>query len=141
MLGHCLSFLCQLKQPPESGLFCWDLCGEEQDLLLREGWTQGKESPPHLFSIRAPAYPSQLLVPRVCSQLTWGWFPSRSGQKSLVTHMSDNSSKGLQIFSEDSGVFIVSSLRQMFNPRWHQRKFRLQTMPSIRPNFTSIRPK
>lgn len=43
--------------------------------------------------------------------------------------MSDNPPKGLQMFSEDPGVFIVSSLRQMFNPPWHQRKYRLPTMP------------
>lgn len=42
--------------------------------------------------------------------------------------MSDNSPKGLQIFSEDPGVCIVSSLRQMFNPHRHQKKFRLQMM-------------
>lgn len=43
--------------------------------------------------------------------------------------MSDNSPKGLQIFSEDPGACIVSSLGRMFNPHWHQKKFRLQMMP------------
>lgn len=42
---------------------------------LREALGEGKESPsipPHLFSIKTSAYPSQLPLPRVCSQLPMG---------------------------------------------------------------------
>lgn len=70
------SFMSQLKRRPENGLFCRDLCGGEQELLLRV--SQGKESPPippHLFSMKASAYPSQLLLPRVCSRLHMGMVP------------------------------------------------------------------
>lgn len=93
---------------------------------------KGKESPPfppYLFSVKASAYPSQLTLSRICSQLHMGMFPRQVWSKvpghTHQTTPKKASKSCLRILES----FIAPSLRLTFNPCCHLRKFILQMMP------------
>lgn len=96
--------------------------GEEQELLLQEGLSRWEDSaqipPPH----KPLLPPGRSASPEVCPQPHTGTIPWQLRPKSQVTHISDCPQEDFQMFSEDPRVFVVSSLRQMFNPRQPQSR-------------------